>query len=144
MTSGGSTISSPGWDGRRSRPSWTDIATSSRSPTRSTSPRTHSPMASDRSIRRYRRWYARLLRLYPRPFRQRFAEPMEQTFSDLARERREANQGLIGFAIGAFADTSAQIMRENMTQLMETNNVIRWGRWVLVTAALLAVPALAM
>jgi hypothetical protein len=31
-----------------------------------------------------------------------------------------------------------------MTQLMETNNVIRWGRWVLVTAAVLAVPALAM
>ncbi len=31
-----------------------------------------------------------------------------------------------------------------MTQLMETNNLIRWGRWVLVTAAVLAVPALAM
>ena len=31
-----------------------------------------------------------------------------------------------------------------MTQLTQTNNVIRWGRWVLVTAALLAVPALLM
>ena len=51
------------------KPSWTDTATSSRSPPRSTSPRTPSPMASDRSIRRYRRWYSRLLRLYPRPFR---------------------------------------------------------------------------
>ena len=32
-----------------------------------------------------------------------------------------------------------------MTQLMDTNNnVIRWGRWLLVTAAVLAMPALAM
>ena len=42
------------------------------------------------------------------------------------------------------ADTLAQIMREQMTQPMETTNLIRWGRWVLITAALLAMPALAM
>ena len=101
-------------------------------------------MASDRSIGRYRRWYARLLRLYPRPFQERFAEPMAQTFTDLCRERTDANRGLHAFALGTFAETSAGILRENMTQLMETNNVIRWGRWILVTAALLAVPALAM
>ena len=69
---------------------------------------------------------------------------MAQTFTDLCRERTDANRGLHAFALGTFAETSAQIMRENMTQLMETNNVIRWGRWVLVTAAVLAVPALAM
>jgi hypothetical protein len=101
-------------------------------------------MASDRSIRRYRRWYSRLIRLYPRPFQDRFGEPMAQTFTDLARERIDANRGLLGFALGTFAETSAAILRENMTQLMETNNVIRWGRWVLVTAAVLAVPAVAM
>ncbi len=101
-------------------------------------------MRSDPAIDRYRRWYARLLRLYPRPFQQRFAEPMAQTFTDLCRERTDANRGLIGFALGTFAETSAEIIGENMTQLMETNNLIRWGRWVLVTAAVLAVPALAM
>jgi hypothetical protein len=101
-------------------------------------------MASDRAIGRYRRWYARLLRLYPRPFRERFGEPMAQTFTDLCRERTDADRGLHTFALGTFAETSAQIMRENMTQLMETKNAIRWGRWVLVTAAVLAVPALAM
>jgi len=69
---------------------------------------------------------------------------MAQTFTDLCRERRDANRGLLGFALGTFAETSAQIIRENMTQLMQTNNLIRWGRWVLVTAAVLAVPALAM
>ena len=101
-------------------------------------------MAFDRAIGRYRRWYARLLRLYPRPFQERFGEPMSQTFTDLIRDRTDAKRGLHAFALGAFAETSAQIMRENMTQLMETNNLIRLGRWVLVTAAVLAVPALAM
>ncbi len=98
-------------------------------------------MTPDRAIGRYRRWYARLLRLYPRGFRDRFAEPMTQTFTDLARERREADRGLLGFAIGMFAETSAGIMRENMTQLIEIRAIIRW---VLITAAVLAVPALAM
>ena len=98
-------------------------------------------MASDRAIGRYRRWYRRLLRLYPRPYRERFAEPMAQTFTDLARERTDANRGLLGFALATFAETTTQIMRENMTQLMQTRAVIRW---VLITAAVLAVPALAM
>ena len=90
-------------------------------------------------IGRYRRWYARLLRLYPRPFRQRFGEPMAQTFTDLIRERR-ANQGLHAFAVGAFAETSAGILRENMTQILQSKVV----KWMLITAAVLAVPALAM
>ncbi len=98
-------------------------------------------MASDRAIGRYRRWYARLLRLYPKPHRERFGEPMTQTFTDLCRERREANQGLLGFAVATFAETTTGIMRENMTLLMESKAVIRW---VLITAALLAIPLLAM
>ena len=98
-------------------------------------------MSTDRAIGRYRRWYGRLIRLYPRPFRERFAEPMTQTFTDLARERTDANRGLIGFALGAFVETSALIMRENMTQLMQTKNYLRW---VVVTAVVLAIPALAM
>ena len=98
-------------------------------------------MAADRSIGRYRRWYSRLLRLYPEPFRRRFGEPMEQTFTDLCRERLGSNRGFHGFALGTFAETSAGIMRENMTQLMQNRNYLRW---VLITAAVLAVPALAM
>lgn len=98
-------------------------------------------MASDRTIGRYRRWYARLLRLYPRPFLERFGEPMAQTFTDLCREQTDGNHGLHAFALATFAETSAQIMRENMTQLMQTRTVLRW---VLITAGVLAVPALAM
>jgi len=99
-------------------------------------------MSSDRAIGRYRRWYARFLRLYPRPFRQRFAEPMAQTFTDLARERSEANRGLIGFIAWAFAETSTGIIRENVTNmLIQTKGLIRW---VLIAAAVVAVPLLAM
>ena len=61
-------------------------------------------MASERTIGRYPRWYARLLRLYPRPFRQRFGEPMAQTFTDLCRERTDANRGLHAFALRTFAE----------------------------------------
>ncbi len=98
-------------------------------------------MAPDRAIGRYRRWYRRLVRLYPRPFRERFAEPMAQTFTDLARGRTDANRSLLGFALATFAETTAGIMRDNMTQLMQTRTVLRW---VLITAAVLALPALAM
>ena len=98
-------------------------------------------MAPDQDIGQYRRWYGRLLRLYPRPFQERFAEPMTQTFTDLCRERRQANRGIHAFALAMLAETLAQIMRENMTQLMQTKNYLRW---VLVSALVLAVPALAM
>ena len=65
---------------------------------------------------------------------------MEQTFTDLARERLDANRGLHAFALGTFAETFAQIMRENMTQILQSKVV----KWVIITAVVLAVPALAM
>jgi hypothetical protein len=99
-------------------------------------------MASDRAIGRYRTWYRRLLRLYPRAFRLRFAEPMTQTFTDLARERGRTNGSLIGFVAWTFAETSAGIIRENLAQMtMQTKNYLRW---VVITGVVLAVPALVM
>ena len=98
-------------------------------------------MAPDPVIGRYRRWYARLLRLYPPSWRERFGLPMTQTFTDLLRERTDAGRGLHAFAITAFAETITGILREHMTQLMQTKNYLRW---VVITAALLAIPLLAM
>ena len=66
---------------------------------------------------------------------------MAQTFTDLIRERRDTNRGLHALALGTFAETSAGILRENMTHLMQNKNYLRW---VLITAAVLAIPALAM
>jgi len=72
-------------------------------------------MASEPFIRRCRNWYAKLLRLYPKPYRERFGEGMEQTFNDLCRERAKAERGLFSFALWMFFETSAGIIRENMT-----------------------------
>ena len=67
-----------------------------------------------------RRFYKKLLRLYPRGFREQLGESMEQTFNDLYRERREAGNGLFSFVFWAFADTVAGIIKENM----EKENII--------------------
>lgn len=75
-------------------------------------------MASELFIRRYRNWYAKLLRLFPQPYRERFGEGMEQTFNDLCRERVKAERGLFGFALWTFFETSAAIIRENATMIV--------------------------
>ena len=74
-------------------------------------------MATNVAGRRYRTWYAMLLRLYPRPFRERFGEGMAQTFHDLCREHRDARRGLFGLALWIFFETSVGIVRENTTHM---------------------------
>ena len=70
---------------------------------------------------RYRRWYRRLLGLYPRPYRERFADSMEQTFADLCRERAgTGGRGHGAFILWIFIETFAGIMRERAT------NLARW------------------
>ena len=99
-------------------------------------------MASDRAIGRYRRWYARLLRLYPRPFQERFAEPMAQTFTDLARERTDANRGLIGFVLTTFVETTAGALKEHATHM--STQISHYLRWMLFTGLVLLVPLAGM
>lgn len=96
-------------------------------------------MADDRTATRYRKLYARLLRLYPRPYRERFAESMEQTFNDLCRERAAAGEGLFGFVLGMFVETSAGIIRENIT-LMITRDATRLIVWAIVAALISMIP----
>ena len=99
-------------------------------------------MASEHSIRRYRHWCAKLLRLYSKPYYERFGEGMEQTFNDLLRERAEEEKGLFGCGLWMFVDTSAEIVRENMTLvIMQNKNVVRIA---LSTAFILLLPLVAM
>ena len=77
-------------------------------------------MAPESSLKRSRAWYARLLRLYPTQFRERFGEAMEQTFADSYRERQTAGVGLFGFVIWVFAETFTAIIREHVTRLRRT------------------------
>ncbi len=98
-------------------------------------------MAYEHKAAQYRNWYAKLLRFYPRPYRERFGEGMEQTFNDLCRERRAAENGLFGFVLWVFVETSAGIIRENITfMIMNNTNIII--RPVLVTAGILLIPFL--
>jgi hypothetical protein len=95
-------------------------------------------MADEHDIARYRRWYRKLLRFYSRPYRERFAEGMEQTFNDLCRERAEAGDGLVGFVLWMFAETSAGIIRENGRSIVMQNKSIT--HIALVTGLILLIP----
>jgi hypothetical protein len=67
---------------------------------------------------RYRRWYRRLLGLYPRWYRERFGDSMEQTFTDLYRERANAgSRGHGAFILWIFTETLTGIIRERATDL---------------------------
>lgn len=98
-------------------------------------------MASEVAIRRYRAWYAVLLRLYSRPFHERFGEGLEQTFHDLCRERRNAKRGLFGFALWIFFETLVGIIRENTTRMTQLSGTIL--RVALAALGLLMVPLVA-
>jgi hypothetical protein len=91
--------------------------------------------------RRYRTCYAMLLRLYPRPFCERFGEGMAQTFHDLCQERRNANRGLFGFALWIFCETSGGIVMENIMRMNQLGKTML--RVALVSLALLMVPLVA-
>ena len=98
-------------------------------------------MATNVAGRRYRTWYAMLLRLYPRPFRERFGEGMAQTFHDLCREHGDARRGLFGLALWIFCETSVGIVKENTTHMPQLGKTML--RVALGALAVLMVPLVA-
>lgn len=98
-------------------------------------------MAYESRVQRYTHWYALLLSLYPRPYRQRFGASMQQTFGDLCRERVEARQGLAGFALWTFAETFVEILKEEVRFSMESKSILRVA---LGTLVVLMIPAAIM
>ncbi|HMI53652.1 MAG TPA: hypothetical protein VK525_19210 [Candidatus Saccharimonadales bacterium] len=98
-------------------------------------------MATNVAGRRYRTWYAMLLRLYPRPFREQFGEGMAQTFHDLCREHRGAKRGLFGPALWMFFETSVGIIKENTTHMSQLGKTML--RVALGALAVLMVPLVA-
>ncbi len=59
--------------------------------------------------------YKKLLSLYPRAFRERLGESMEQTFNDLCNERKQqTEQGLFGFVLWMFVETAIGIIKEQV------------------------------
>ena len=82
-----------------------------------------------------------LLRLYPRPFRERFGEGMAQTFHDLCREHRDARRRLFGLALWIFFETSVGIVRENTTHMSQLGKTVL--RVAMGALAVLMVPLVA-
>jgi hypothetical protein len=62
--------------------------------------------------------YKKLLALYPRGFRERLGESMQQTFNDLYRERR-AKSAWFGFILWTFVETGIGIFREHVLLITE-------------------------
>lgn len=75
-------------------------------------------MLSRQTQEKYRACYAKLLRLYPKAFRDRFAPEMNQTFNDLCRDRLKSGEGLFVFAFETFVETFAAILRENLVLIL--------------------------
>ena len=98
-------------------------------------------MGNNGKGRRHRKCYAKLLRLYPRAFRDRFGEGMAQTFHDLCREHGDAGRGLFGFALWTFCETLVGIVRENLMRMNELGKTML--RVALVSLGLLMVPLVA-
>jgi hypothetical protein len=97
-------------------------------------------MPHEPATARYRRWYAGLLRLYPKSYRQRFGDGMQQTFNDLVREQQEIGKGLLRFIIWVFVETSVGIARENVMSL-NTQAVTKSVAHALIgTGVLLLIP----
>jgi len=58
--------------------------------------------------------YRKLIAFYPREFRDRLGESMEQTFQDLCNEKRQAEKELFGFILWTFIETAMGIFREHL------------------------------
>ena len=86
--------------------------------------------------------YKKLLGLYPRGFRERLGESMEQTFNDLYKERQRKG-GWFGFILWTFAETAMGIVREHILLIMEgatMKNMLATPRFAaLISSILLAV-----
>ena len=88
--------------------------------------------------------YKRLLTLYPEAFREQLGESMEQTFNDLYNEQKQPpKQGLFGFVLWLFIETSAGIIQERVLLIKEMNlmkNILTNLRSPAIISLLLMVP----
>ena len=92
-----------------------------------------------------RRLYKKLLALYPRGFRERLGESMEQTFSDLCNEWKEqAEPRWSGFVLWIFVETALGAIREHVLLITEgatMKNTLAYPRSAALISAILLVVA---
>jgi len=101
-------------------------------------------MLSHSPEQKYRACYAKLLRLYPKAYRDRFGLEMNQTFNDLCRERLKSGEGLFAFAFATFIETFAAILRENSSHIFQRFMNRSSTLFLRLVIALMAIAALAI
>ena len=87
--------------------------------------------------------YKKLLGLYPREFRERLGDSMQQTFNDLCRER-QTKGGWFGFMLWTFAETAVGIVREHVLSIAQgapMKNTLTYPRSAALISAILLVVA---
>ena len=87
-------------------------------------------------------FYKKLLTFYPRGFRERLGESMEQTFRDLHNEQKEQSTSGV-FVLSIFAETAFGIVREHLFLLKDGDimkNVLANPPLAAVISFILALP----
>lgn len=93
-------------------------------------------------MRSSKTWYGALLRLYPKPYYERFGDSMIQTFNDLYREQKATGKNSFRFTLWLFLETLFGIIREHLTYtLMQNKRLIAIFAG---TAIILLIPLIAM
>lgn len=91
-----------------------------------------------------RAFYKKLLAFYPRGFKERLGESMEQTFNDLHNERKQQiNRRLFSFVLWVFVETAIGIVQERLYLLLEGNamkNILINPRSAAIASLLLILP----
>lgn len=101
-------------------------------------------MAPDPTIARYRSMYRKLLRLYPKHYRERYGEAMEQTFTDVCRHTHASGGRVVATVLWIFIETSSRIIRENTAMIIAHDFGRRLLIWALVVGLILMIPLVAM
>ena len=87
--------------------------------------------------------YKKLLGLYPREFRERLGDSMQQTFNDLCREQL-SQPGWFSFFLWVFVDTTVGIVREHVLSIAQgasMKNTLTYPRSAALISAILLVVA---
>ena len=86
--------------------------------------------------------YRKLLSLYPRGFRERLGESMEQTFQDLYNEQKHQHARIF-FVLSIFIETASGIVQEHLYLLMEGDvmkGILANPTSAAITSLILAMP----
>jgi hypothetical protein len=101
-------------------------------------------MHTDKHIVRYRKLYRMLLTLYPKHYRNRYGESMEQTFHDVCREQHSAGKRVLSTVLWMFIETTTRIIRENTAMIVAHDFGRRLLVWAAVVGCILMIPLVAM